>query len=72
MDIIIDDGAHSPWAQIATYRNSIHLLKEGGMYIIEDFRAPVSSTIRQLKDAIPEMELVSIKHNNEFLGVINK
>ena len=72
MDIIIDDGAHSPEAQIKTYHNSIHLLKEGGLYIIEDFREPFSSSTKMVMDAIPEMKLVPIKHKNEFLGVINK
>ena len=42
------------------------------MYIIEDFREPISSSTKMVMDAIPEMKLVPIKYKNEFLGVINK
>lgn len=36
-DIIIEDGLHQHKAQICFFRNSIHKLKPGGYYIIEDF-----------------------------------
>ena len=35
-DIIIDDGFHSFDAACCLYENSIHKLKKGGIYIIED------------------------------------
>ena len=35
-DIIIDDGLHDYSANITFFENSIHMLKEGGIYIIED------------------------------------
>ena len=35
-DIIIDDGFHTPEAQLATFNNYWPLLKEGGIYFIED------------------------------------
>ena len=72
MDIIIDDGAHSPDAQIQTYENTKHLLKDGGLYIIEDFELPHSSSTKKVKDAIPEIELIPIQYKNEWIGVIKK
>lgn len=36
-DIIIEDGLHSTPAQICFFKNSIHKVKAGGYYIIEDF-----------------------------------
>lgn len=36
-DIIIEDGYHEHAAQICFFENSIHKLKSGGYYVIEDF-----------------------------------
>lgn len=36
VDIIIDDGFHTPEAQLATFNNYYPLLKKGGLYLIED------------------------------------
>lgn len=35
-DIIIDDGLHEPKANICMFQASIHKLRKGGIYIIED------------------------------------
>ena len=35
-DIIIEDGLHEPNANVCFFENSIHKLKNGGYYIIED------------------------------------
>jgi hypothetical protein len=35
-DIIIEDGLHTPEANITFFENSIHKLNPGGFYIIED------------------------------------
>lgn len=35
-DIIIEDGYHNHYAQICFFENSIHKVKPGGYYIIED------------------------------------
>lgn len=35
-DIIIDDGLHEYSSNITFFENSIHMLKDGGIYIIED------------------------------------
>ena len=72
MDIIIDDGAHNPDSQIKTYENTKHLLKDGGIYIIEDFEKPHSKSTKKIKDAIPEIELIPIQHKSELIGVIKK
>ena len=37
-DIIIEDGLHKPRAQICFFENSIHKVKSGGFYVIEDFK----------------------------------
>lgn len=37
-DIIIDDGDHHPYSQIKTIWNCWPLLKEGGIYVIEDIQ----------------------------------
>lgn len=36
MDIIIEDGLHTFEANVTFFENSIHKLKEGGLYVIED------------------------------------
>lgn len=35
-DVILDDGMHTPAANMATFQNLLPFLKQGGMYIIED------------------------------------
>lgn len=37
-DIIIDDGAHQVPKQVETFKNFIPMLKQGGIYVVEDFR----------------------------------
>ncbi|MCK4500563.1 class I SAM-dependent methyltransferase [Candidatus Babeliales bacterium] len=49
-DIIIDDGDHKPQSQVATFNHYFPLLKEGGVYIIEDTRIDL---IKQVTDNIP-------------------
>lgn len=39
-DIIIEDGLHAFHANVCFFENSIHKLKSGGYYIIEDLRRP--------------------------------
>jgi hypothetical protein len=36
VDVVIDDGYHTPEAQAATFKNFFPLLKPGGTYFIED------------------------------------
>ena len=35
-DIIIDDGLHKHWSQTKTFDNFFPILKDGGVYVIED------------------------------------
>jgi cyclopropane fatty-acyl-phospholipid synthase-like methyltransferase len=37
-DVIIDDGLHEFWANQIFLENSLHKLKPGGYYIVEDIR----------------------------------
>ena len=43
-DIIIDDGLHEFHANVCLFENSIHKLKKGGYYIIEDITNPLITT----------------------------
>lgn len=36
VDVVIDDGYHTPFAQAATFRNFFPLLRAAGIYFIED------------------------------------
>jgi hypothetical protein len=64
VDFIIDDGCHTPEAQLATYQNYRHLLKPGGRYFIEDAAtltipgAKVHTTGRQFDSRILELSHV--------------
>lgn len=40
VDIVIDDGSHKPEAQLATFGMYSPLVKDGGMYVIEDVKDP--------------------------------
>lgn len=47
-DVIVDDGCHDPQHQIDTLRNLWPLLKDGGVYVIEDI-----TSRKHMQDAIP-------------------
>ena len=53
-DIIIDDGYHTPEAQLATFRKYFPLLNDGGVYFIEDCAANDSKDYELLKNAVCE------------------
>lgn len=71
-DIIIDDGKHTPKANMETFQNSINMLAQGGQYFIEDVWP------------IEEMNIIEMQHwwikkkphaftqyvNNQFLKVL--
>jgi len=44
-DLIIDDGLHTPQAQIATMENFLPRLKPGGLYVLEDVETPYLKTV---------------------------
>jgi hypothetical protein len=49
-DIIIEDGLHTPEANINFFENSIHKLKKNGYYIIEDVYYDTSSYNKFIAD----------------------
>ena len=53
-DIIIDDGNHSAAAQIATFIKFSTLVKEGGMYIIEDI---ANDNVKLISDNIQNVQI---------------
>ena len=50
-DIIIEDGLHEYYANVIFFENSIHKLKQGGFYVIEDIG---SNTFKQWEEKITE------------------
>ena len=60
-DIIIDDGDHSLNGQYSTFTNYFHLMKEGGLYIIED----AEHTATSLVEKIGEGEIIKCSNARE-------
>jgi len=69
-DIIIEDGLHEYKANVSFFENSIHKLKRGGFYIIEDINANMlplwEEKIQEWKIIYPELnfKLVRIPNTN--------
>jgi hypothetical protein len=67
-DIIIDDGLHTFEANICFLQNSIHKLKDDGIYIIEDIYFKNLQLFRELKNEYQEryklkmFELIELHH----------
>jgi SAM-dependent methyltransferase len=67
-DIIIDDGLHTFEANVCLFENSIHKLKEGGIYIIEDVYFKNLEYFRELKNHYTEryglkmFEIIELHH----------
>lgn len=57
-DIIIDDGAHIPWMQLATLRNFFPALRPDGLYVIEDVNRVDLNQERILIDRKEEFESI--------------
>jgi hypothetical protein len=64
-DIIIDDGLHAHYANVCFFENSIHKLKAGGYYIIEDIINNTTymfeNSIRQWMSAYPSLQFKLIR-----------
>jgi hypothetical protein len=74
-DIIIDDGLHTYEANINFLENSLHKLKKGGIYIIEDiFESKKKEFDEKLKSMGLNYQILSIPNpSNNFdnvLGII--
>jgi SAM-dependent methyltransferase len=63
-DIIIEDGLHEYNANVCFFENSIHKLKLGGIYIIEDI---MNNTIIQWEQKIKEWEQKYIDLNFQLV-----
>ncbi|WP_026464235.1 hypothetical protein [Adhaeribacter aquaticus] len=69
-DVIIDDGLHEYFANIIFFQNSIHKLKVGGIYIIEDIlRTELTNwehTIENYAKEYPNLRFTVLKIPNVF------
>lgn len=68
-DIIIEDGLHEYYANVCFIENSIHKLKKGGYYIIEDIS---NSIISQLQEKMIQWRLIHPEINFEILTLEHK
>lgn len=64
-DIIVEDGLHSFDANVCFFENSIHKLKRGGFYIIEDI---ICNTLEMWNEKIKEWQ---IKYPEYKFKIIN-
>ena len=72
-DIILDDGHHDGESQVKTFNNFKHLIKKGGLYIIEDIKSdyPHYQTVKEAN--IPNIEFIDLTQGNlsdNRLGII--
>ena len=72
-DIIIEDGLHTFEANICFFENSIHKLKPGGFYVIEDIACDIldvfKNKIDEWKNKYPKLEFYLLKipcYHNEY------
>ena len=71
-DIIVEDGLHTYDANVCFFENSIHKLKETGIYIIEDiaekdipsFTIKIAEWMRQYPTRSFELVRLPLKENN--------
>lgn len=80
VDVIIDDGLHNPVAQRQTFEAFWPLLKDGGVYFIEDVLPFDSKTPRRLwnkypscteagyKDLLKALQPYNVKHHDLRTG----
>jgi len=66
MDVILDDGLHTFDANTCFLQNSIHKLKKGGLFIIEDLL--LSSTFPSFEKILDEMKM---KLGVSFIKLVN-
>ena len=73
-DIMIDDGWHQYLPNLTFFENSIHKLKRGGYYIIEDLLPETwdlfDGNLENLENKYPDLEFMMIKINprNKYCG----
>ena len=64
MDVILDDGLHTFEANWSFLQNSIHKLKKGGIYVVEDL---VQDTANRFRAKIEELRTT---YNPSFIDVV--
>ena len=72
-DVVIDDGLHSPNANLATMLFAMSILKPSGLFVVEDFRAinvPIWQTVVAMFPA--NCNPMIIEAANGFLFVVRK
>jgi len=68
-DIIIDDGLHTNQAAICFFENSIHKLKKGGVYIIEDI---LNSSLDEMRNQINKWKVIYTDLNFKLLSIVSR
>jgi len=81
-DIIIDDGLHTYDANVCFFENSIHKLKPGGFFIIEDvavnYLSSFENKISTYKSTYPHLTFMMLKipsisnHHDNNIIVVHK
>jgi hypothetical protein len=70
-DIIIDDGSHQPYHQIASVKTLLPFVSKGGFYIIEDIRTDF--VFDEVRKFIPcERVHTNQDYADSVLGIIRK
>lgn len=68
-DLMIDDGLHTAAAAISLLENSLHMLKPGGFYVIEDVAIDMMvNLIDHLKGSKLRYEVVTMHRPPERIG----
>jgi SAM-dependent methyltransferase len=65
-DIIVEDGLHTFEANVCFFENSIHKLKKGGFYIIEDIHV---NTLEKWKNQIEQWKQTYSSHIYKLLTI---
>ena len=68
-DIIIEDGLHEFYANLVFLENSLHKLKIGGYYIVEDL---LPETINQFESVLNDLKLKFPNHTFNILQIEHK
>ena len=73
-DVILDDGLHTPMANMQTFKNLSPLLAENGVYLIEDVWPLESMTLKELEHPWLRRWPDRYNHldNNQFLATLEK
>ena len=65
-DIIIDDGLHTPAANLNFFFNSFNKLKNNGIYIIEDVK---NKHLEYIKEKLKDYDVEIVTLSNKFMDV---